>query len=168
MPHVYTLEENYENIADAIRDKLGVQTTYKPGEMAAAIETISGGTPVLQTKTVSPTSSAQTISPDSGYDGLSSVNIRAVVTSGITAANIKAGTTVTVGSSDSTSSIARVSGTFTSDATATATDIVSSKTAYVNGSKVTGSLTFQTIYSGTSNPSSSQGVNGDVYIKVVS
>lgn len=43
MPHVYTLEENYENIADAIRTKLGVQTTYKPGEMAAAIETIGGG-----------------------------------------------------------------------------------------------------------------------------
>ena len=45
MPHVYTLEENYEDIADAIRAKLGVQTTYKPGEMAAAIDTIaSGGT----------------------------------------------------------------------------------------------------------------------------
>lgn len=43
MPHVYTLEENYENIADAIREKLGVQTTYKPGEMAAAISSISGG-----------------------------------------------------------------------------------------------------------------------------
>lgn len=43
MSHVYTLEENYEDIADAIREKLGVQTTYKPGEMAAAISSISGG-----------------------------------------------------------------------------------------------------------------------------
>lgn len=43
MPHVYTLEENYEDIADAIREKLGVQTAYKPGEMAAAIASISGG-----------------------------------------------------------------------------------------------------------------------------
>lgn len=43
MPHVYTLEENYEDIAGAIREKLGVQTTYKPGEMAAAISSISGG-----------------------------------------------------------------------------------------------------------------------------
>lgn len=43
MPHVYTLEGNYENIADAIREKLGVQTAYRPGEMAAAISSISGG-----------------------------------------------------------------------------------------------------------------------------
>lgn len=168
MPYVYTSRDNYEDIADAIRGKLGVSDTYKPGEMAAAIETISGSAPVLQTKTVSPTTSQQTVSPDSGYDGLSSVSVRAVVASGITAANIKAGTTVTVGSSNSTTSIANVSGTFTSDATAAASDIVSAKTAYVNGSKVTGSLTFQTIYSGTSNPTSSQGANGDVYIKVAS
>lgn len=168
MPHVYTLRDNYEDIADAIRDKLGVSDTYKPSEMAAAIETIGGSAPVLQTKTVSPTTGQQTVTPDSGYNGLSSVSVRAVVTSGITAANIKAGATVTVGSSNSTTSIANVSGTFTSDATATASDIVSAKTAYVNGSKVTGSLTFQTIYSGTSNPTSSQGANGDVYIKVAS
>ena len=31
------------NIADAIRGKLGVQTTYKPNEMPEAIESISGG-----------------------------------------------------------------------------------------------------------------------------
>ena len=31
------------NIADAIREKLGVQTTYKPGDMPEAIESISGG-----------------------------------------------------------------------------------------------------------------------------
>lgn len=78
MPHVYTLEENYENIADAIRDKLGVQTTYKPGEMAAAIETIGGSAPVLQTKTVTPTTSQQNVTPDTGYDGLSRVTVNPI------------------------------------------------------------------------------------------
>lgn len=43
MAKVLTDSQNYTNIANAIRDKLGVSDTYKPNEMAAAIETISGG-----------------------------------------------------------------------------------------------------------------------------
>lgn len=43
MPHVYTLEENYENIADAIRAKNGSSATYTPSEMPTAISAISGG-----------------------------------------------------------------------------------------------------------------------------
>ena len=54
----------------------------------------------------------------------------------------------------------------TSDATATAADIVSRKTAYVNGSKVTGTLVVQNYYTGTTVPESSFGNNGDLYFKV--
>lgn len=43
MGRVIISEENLTNIADAIRAKNGETTTYKPGEMAAAIEAISGG-----------------------------------------------------------------------------------------------------------------------------
>lgn len=57
----------------------------------------------------------------------------------------------------------------TSTNTATADDIASGKTATINtGAKVTGTLTFITCYTGSTNPSSSLGQNGDIYLKVVS
>lgn len=43
MSKVLVTDTYLEDIADAIREKLGVQTTYRPGDMAAAIESISGG-----------------------------------------------------------------------------------------------------------------------------
>lgn len=40
---VIVAEKSLQDIADAIRGKLGVATTYKPADMASAIESISGG-----------------------------------------------------------------------------------------------------------------------------
>lgn len=67
------------DIANAIRAKLGVATTYRPSQMAAAIASIPSGTPTLQTKTktYTPTESqiTDTVSPDVGYDGLDEVDV---------------------------------------------------------------------------------------------
>lgn len=91
--------------------------------------------------------------------------IRAVTTSNLSAANVANGVTITVGDSADADRVASVTGTYTSDATATASDIVSGTTAYVAGSKISGSLTVQNFYTGSSTPSSSLGSNGDIYLK---
>lgn len=206
----------------------------------------SGGSssPSLQAKTgITPSTSSQTITPDSGYDGLSSVQINAmpsgtttsptsisgtsatvstgtntitltktisvtprVTTAGYVSAGTagnssvsltasvttKAAATITPGTSNQTIAagtyitgtqtisgdvdltaanikkgvqIFGVTGTYTSDANATAANIASGKTAYVNGSKITGTLTFQTYYTGSSAPASSLGADGDIYLQ---
>ena len=132
----------------------------------------------LQSKTVSPSESAQTVKADNGYDGLSQVTVNAVsktyVGSGVTkksaatytpgtsdqsiasgqylngtqtikgdsnltAANIKSGVKI-FNVTGSYAGSGGSSGTDTSDATATASDIARDKTAYVKGEKVTGTV----------------------------
>ena len=133
----------------------------------------------LQSKTVSPSESAQTIKADNGYDGLSQVTVNAVsrtyVGSGVTKKSaatytpgtsdqsiasgqylngtqtIKGDSNLTAGNIRSGVKIFNVTGSYagsssssgvdTSDATATAANILRGKTAYVNGSKLTGTMT---------------------------
>ena len=152
------------------------------------IGTYEGSTPTLQEKTITPSEESQSVTPDSGYDGLSQVTVDAIsstyVGSGVTK---KSATTYTPGTSDQTIasgqylngvqtikgdsnlvagniksgvSIFGVSGSYagsggssggldTSDATATAGDIVSGKTAYVNAEKITGTLSTLQVAPGT-------------------
>lgn len=97
MSKVLVTESHLNNIAEAIRAKNGASTTYRPGDMAAAIQAIPTGItptgavnitqngahdvteyasanvnvqPNLQSKTATENG---TVTPDQGYDGLSSV-----------------------------------------------------------------------------------------------
>jgi len=154
---------------------------------------VPSSAPLLQSKTVTPTELQQSIQPDNGYDGLSVVTINAIpstyigssvttktaatITPGTTNQTIASGTYLTgtqtiMGDADLTAAniktgvqIFGVTGSYTSDATALAADIVNGKTGYVNGSKITGSLIVQKYYTGTSTPSSSLGNNGDIYVQ---
>ena len=90
--------------------------TYTPasGKWFAEVEVnVPSGVNNEAAKTVTPSTATQTISPSSGYSGLSKVTVNPIPSNYIT----------------------------TSDATATASEILNTKTAYVNGSKVTGTMT---------------------------
>lgn len=72
----------------------------------------AAATPKLQEKTVTPTTSNQNVAPDASYDGLSKVTVNAIPSTY----------------------------TATGDATASASDIRSGKTAYAIGTKLTGTM----------------------------
>lgn len=158
-----------------------------PSSISGTSATVSTGTNTLTlTKTISVTPNVTTAGYiSSGTAGNSSVSLTASVTTkgaatitpGTSNQTIASGTYITgtqtiAGDADLVAAniktgvdIFGVTGSYTSDATAAASDIVNTKTAYVNGSKITGNLVIQTYYTGSSTPSSSLGANGDLYFQ---
>lgn len=130
MGNVLVEASSLSAIADAIRDKLDTEDTYKPAEMAEAIESISGGGSTInnQDRTVHPSASQQTIEADSGYTGLGEVTVKAVTVANLSASNIVEGVTVKIGDEDDDDRITSVTGTASGGGTTLGT-----KSITVNG-----------------------------------
>ena len=138
-------------------------TPDNPSQFLASVTVTAVPT---QTKSVIPNTSAQTVTPDNGKF-LSSVTVNAIPNTYVRPAATKAATTYTptterqiisagtyckgqqtiegdadlvAGNIKSGVDIFGVSGTYTSDATADAGDILFGETAYVDGKKVTGTI----------------------------
>lgn len=77
---VATYTENGGSAITVVPLSVTTNGTYNaPTDTAYDPVTVNvSGTPTLQSKTVNPTTSQQTVSPDSGYDGLSSVTVNAM------------------------------------------------------------------------------------------
>ena len=137
--------------------KTGITTTptVSAGYISAATAstatvTLTASVTTKAAATITPGTSDQTIASGTYLTGTQTISGDA----DLIASNIKTGVT-----------IFGVTGTYTADATAAADEILSGETAYVNGTKLTGSLVITTVYVGSAVPSASTGINGDIYIK---
>ena len=137
MSQVLITKSKLDSLAQSVASKTGVSLPLTIDQMVTEIADFQGtADPILQNKTVSPSTVQQSITADSNYDGLGTVTVNAIPSNYI----------------------------ITSDADAIASDILNGKTAYVNGVKITGNLNVATYYSGSNSPSSSLGSNGDFYL----
>ena len=126
-------ESTLVGIADAIREKYGSEDLILTEEMEDKIRGIKASAePVLQEKSVSPTTSMQTVTADSGFDGLSVVTVEAVPEGSVAEPNI----------------------TVSSSGVITATSVV--KAGYVDGTDVTGTANLTTQAGKTITPSTSE------------
>ena len=132
MAYVLVTDTDLTSVANEIRSKTGSSAQLAfPAGYVAAIRDMQKGTPKAAA-TYNPSSSDQVIA--AGYYLEGAQTIKKVTASNLSAANVKAGVTVSV------SGLSSVSGTFTNDANASAGTILSGYTAYVNGSKITGTI----------------------------
>lgn len=148
-------------------------TVTAPSTISGTSATVSTGTNTLTlTKTVSVTPSVTTAGyVSSGTAGNSSVSLTASVTTKAAATITPTKSTQTIASGTyltGTQTIAAIPAAYqdVTGVTAAAGDVVSGKSIVDStGATVNGSLVIQHYYTGSGTPSSSTGVNGDIYLK---
>ena len=139
-------------------------------EYAAVDVAVSGGGGTYQAKTnISPTTSSQTITPDNGYDALSSVQINAMPSGSVTAPSTISGSSATVSTGTNTLTLSK---TVSVTPSVTTAGYVSSGTAGNSNVSLTASVTTQaaqTLYPSTSDQTIASGryLTGTQTVKAV-
>lgn len=165
-------DSGYDGLSSVQINAMPSGTATAPASISGTSATVSTGTNTLTlTKTVSVTPSVTAGYVSSGTAGNSSVSLTANVTTKAAATITPTKSNQTIASGTyltGTQTIAAIPAAYqdVTGVTAAAGDVVSGKTIVSStGSTVNGTLVIQHYYTGSSTPSSSMGVNGDIYLK---
>lgn len=144
-----TLDQMASNI-EAANDEITSQSDLI-GQIITALEDKAAATPALQEKTVTPTTSTQTVSPDNNYDGLSKVTVNAMPTATQATPSITVNSSglITASATQTAGYVAAGTKTGTQQLTVqaakTVTPSTSSQTAVASGRYTTGAVTVAAI-----------------------
>ena len=125
--------------------------TTKLEELKAKVQALPDGKKIQESKTVAPSTSSQTVTPDSGYDGLAGVTVSAMPTGSVgnpsisvnSSGLITATAAVEAGYVDGTDKTGTTQ--LTTQAAKTITPTKSSQTAVASGRYTTGAVTVAAI-----------------------